>query len=288
MKRQIKTILVPVDFSDNTDLAISKALEFCPDLHEDSTIHLVHVQRILSGGFAGFFSHLISGYTQQQFAADTQVYKNRLEELKTIIQKERPTINVVCWVSFGDPIPESIAKKAKQLSADLIIIGKKSHHSLFSFMNTVIPSKLAAATGVPVLTAKPGSLNQEIKTIVIPVSERFPDTKLEMLATFRNGSRPQIRLVIFKEDEASLTAAKQHLLNAFRMIKTTLLNSVNYEVLEGKNKAKALLKYCDKIGADVLIVYPGSETRVGNWPNSHISDLLPSGSKTQILAIRPG
>lgn len=288
MKRQITTILVPVDFSDNTELAISKALEFCPETNGNSTIHLFHVQRILSGGIPSFLTHFVSGYTQQQFSSDTKNFTNQLEKLKVTIQKDRKDINVACWVGFGDPIQESIIKKARLLSVDLIIIGKKSHHSIFPFLNTVIPSKLAAATGIPVLTAKPGSFNQEIKTIVVPVSDQFPEAKLEMLAALRNGSRPQIRLVIFKEDGVSLIEARQQLLNAFRTIKNQLLNSVNYEVLEGRNKAKALLKYCNKIGADVLIVYPGAETRVGKWMNSQISDLLPSGSKTQILAISPG
>ena len=181
MNKLINTILVPVDFSENTGLAISKALEFCQKCNSSYTIHLFHVQRIAGEGFSYFFSHLVSGISKQQVSSQMKQSSDRLEELKLSIQYDRSDIEVVCWVSFGDSIQESIIKKAMQLTADIIIIGKHSHHTLFPFLNTVIPNKLAIATGIPVLTAKPGSLHQEIKTIVIPLDRQFPRSKIELL-----------------------------------------------------------------------------------------------------------
>lgn len=285
MIRQIHTILVPVDFSENTEVAISKALELCPEGNANSTIHLLHVQRIISHGFSYFLSNAIVGYTQKQVNSDIKISTRRLEDVKNEIKVSRPDINVQCWVSFGDTVQESIIKKARQLWVDLIIIGKSSHHSLLTFLNTVVPSKLAQVSGIPVLTAKPGSLNQEIKTVVIPVGNHFPESKLEMFGALRNRWHPNIRLVTFREEESN--DSKQLLLYTFRAFKSKFANSINYEILEGGNKARALLKYCNKVGADVLIVYPGAETRTGTWPKSNISDMLPRESKTQILAITP-
>lgn len=288
LKTQINTILVPVDFSENTEVAVSKALEFLQGTHVNSTLHLFHVQRIKLSKFISRISTAIAGYTRQQVNLDIKNSSNRLEGLKESIEKKRKDIKVLCWVSFGDSVQESITKKAKQISADLIIIGKHSHHSLLPFLNTIVPSKLAGLTGIPVLTAKPGSLHQEIKTVVIPVSHRFPISKLEILAALHNVPRPHVRLVTLLGNEIRMNDAKHMLLYTFRAFKSQFSNPVNYEVIEGGNKARALLKYCNKVSADILIVYPGAETQVGTWINSHISDLVPADSKTQILAISPG
>lgn len=233
---------------------------------------------------ASFFA----GYTRRQVNLDIQSSHERLAHLKSAIEKQRKDVTVVCGVGFGEPVQESIIKKARQLSADLIIVGKTSHHSVFPFLNTVVPSRVAIATGIPVLTAKPGSLHQDIKTVVIPIGPEFPGSKLEILEALKNKSRPVVKLVIFGHNDHTSTASKQLLFDTFRAFKRRYPNSVNYEMIDGKNRAKALLNYCNKVGADVLIVYPGSETKTGGWFNSHISDLVPTGSKTQVLAVMPG
>lgn len=288
MNKPINSILVPVDFSMNTSIAISKALSLCQEGNKDATIHLYHVQRLRVTGTPHMLSSVFAGYTRRQVNSDIRSSSERLEQLKAAIAKQRKDIRVVCWVSFGEPVQESIIKKARQLSADLIIIGKTSHHSILPFLNTVVPSKLAAITGVPVLTAKPGSLHQDIKTVVIPIGPDFPGSKLEMLEALKNRSHPSVKLVIFGHNDHASTASKQLLFDTFRAFKRRYPNNVNYEMIDGRNRAKALLKYCHKVGADVLIVYPGAETRTGSWFNSHISDLVPAGSKTQVLAVMPG
>ena len=59
---------------------------------------------------------------------------------------------------------------------------------------------------------------------------------------------------------------------------------MEYAVLYGNNKAKAILNYAKKIQADVLVVHPGSETKIG-WPNKNIADMLPAASTMNVLAV---
>lgn len=287
MIKQVNSILVPVDFSENTAVAISKALELFSEKSVESTIHLLHVQRTVISRRSFRLSTFLSGYTQQQVNSDLKCLYDRLEELKRGIEKNRIDVKVLCWVGLGKSVQETIIKKAMQLSVDMIIIGKRSHHNFLSLLNTVIPSKLASATDIPVLTAKPGSLHQEIRTVVIPVGSEVPVSKFEVLGMLKKGARPHVRLVAFNNDFMEQADPKQALLYTFRAFKNRFSYTVNYEVLDGNYRALALLRYCDKVGADVLIVYPGAETRVGSWAMRNISDFLPPKSKTQILAITP-
>lgn len=285
METAFNTILLPVDFSINTDVAITKALEI--STAGNCSLHLLHIYRIMFPGIPHYLHHVITGYSLNEINFGIEEANARLSGLKANIEKIRPDINVFTQTCFEDIVEKVIADKAKQLHADLIIIGKYSHHNIFPFLNTVVPSRLAAASGVPVLTAKPGSLNKEIKKAVIPVGNHFPVKKIETLKALRKKTKLEVRLVTFSKDEINPEFSRHSLLNVFRAIKNQLATPVDHEVLHGNNKAMSLLKYCNKIGADILIVYPESETRISGWVNRHISDMIPADSKTQILAVQP-
>lgn len=283
MKARFHNILVPVDFTMNTDLALAKAFEMSQG--ELKALHLFHVQRMAVPGFLKLLQRYITGYSRRQMNEDRQLLMERLEKVRDRIKATHGEIPIYISASFGDPVEEAIVRKASRLKTDLIIIGKKSHHSIFPFRNTVVPSRLASQTGQPVLTVKPGSLDQEIKTVVLPIAGRSPQRKLEALEALRKKYKVQVRLVTFEEDEKNISQARQSLFEAIRRLRSFQTIPVDYEVLQGHNKARVLLRYCQKVGADVLIVHPELETRISTWGNRHISDMLPANSKTSVLAV---
>lgn len=284
MPNRFNTILVPVDFSVNTDVAISRALEISAG--NKSNIHLFHVQQVQLPGIMSYLHYFVSGYSARDVIKGKEYSITKLLKLKKAIHALCDDTLVSFSVAFGEPIEIEIAKKAFKLHADLIIIGKHSHHSMLPFLNTIVPSRLATASGIPVFTTKPGSINKEIKTVVITVDKKFPGNKLALLEALRRKSM-NVRLVTFTNGNDDASYSRQTLLNAFRSLKSQSMVSVECEVLQGSNKAKALLKYCNKVGADVLIVNPETETRIGVFGNLHISDLLPADSRTQVLAVKP-
>lgn len=285
MKNEFNTILIPVDFSINTDVAIAKAIELCPA--SGGEIHLFHIQRLSLLNLPGYLHHCVTGNSWLDVDSFTAQAERRLQEFKAKIANRRPGIQVCSWVHMGGPIEKSIAAKAKRIHADLIIIGKHSHHSLLPFLNTVVPSRLATASGVPVLTAKPGCMMSKTKTAVISITNQFPGTKLAILEAMHRKLSLQVYLVTFLKDGHNPSFSKQMLLNAIKMLKGYHSIPVEYRILDGKNKAKNLLAFCNKVEADVLIVYPDTETRVTGWINRHISDLLPANSRTQVFTVKP-
>jgi nucleotide-binding universal stress UspA family protein len=284
MPSHFNTILLPVDFSINTKIAISKALEICSS--EETTIHLYHIHPVGLPGITNLRYHIM-GIAQTEANAGIEKTQHRLEQIKTSIQEIRPGVCVNTWVGLGKQIEDSIAKKAKRLEADIIIIGKHSHHSIFPFLNTVVPSRLSSASGIPVLAAKPGSMYTSIKSVVMPVGTQFPTRKIEILDALRRKNRLKVSLVTFSNDLGNPEASKKTLLDTFRTIKNFMTIPVDHEILDGSNKARVLVKYCNKVGADMLIVHPESETKTDGWIKRHISDLLPNDSRTQILSVQP-
>lgn len=285
MAKQFNTILIPVDFSANTDIAVSKALSI--NQQNGCTIHLLHVLHMGPANLLDYAKYLFRGYSQNQMQAVMGDFEDRLGYIKVSIERKRDNVLVYTTVCFGENVEDVILKKAADLRAELIILGKRSAHSNFPRLNTVIPSRIAQRSGIPVLTVKPGSMDTEVKSVVIPVGASFPASKLAVMEAMQNTTVMQIMLVVFPYDEDARSFSKQALLNTFKTLKNQSANPVRYIVLQGKNKAKALLRYCNEMGADMLIVHPGTETTINHWVNSHISDFLPASSKTSVLAVRP-
>src|SRR5690606_26989179 len=274
MEFQFKTILVPVDFSVNTTVAIDKAIWLSEG--SDSSIHLFYVQRRSWPLFPG------NGKRQE----DEQALMNKLEDLKKAINEKRPDIAVTTWLGWDKNPERAIARKANLLKASLIIIGKHSRHTWFPIFNTVVPSRLAEITQIPVLTVKPGAMESSTKTVVVPVGTEIDARKIAIMEALCRKSRIHIHLVAFPESGSkSVDNQAGSFLNTFDWMKRNLNCPTKYAFIYGENKAKALLKYCRTVNADLLLVIPARETRIG-WINKPISDVLPAESKTQVLSVQ--
>lgn len=274
MPFSFNTILVPVDFSINSEVAINKALEVMDQ--GAASLHLVHVSD---------YSFLKTSKDHSQ-TGRTEV--NRLlSQWKDSIEEIFASVEIHTWQLTAGSVQKAIAKKARELKADLIVIGKNSNHTWFPFLNTVIPSELAEQTGIAVLTVKPGSLHSKIKTMVVPVTDHLTENKTEIIAALSRKYKMKVHLVTFStETGISQEMSASSFLQVYQWLKNTLHCPVEYTVLHGANKARCLLKYAEKINADILLVHPESETKIG-WLNTHISDVLPSQSKMQVLTIHP-
>lgn len=268
---QFKTILVPVDFSVNTNVAIDKASKICEGT--GSSIHLFYVDR-----------------KWRMFAKKSKSHQSlintRLDVLAAQIRKIRPEIIVHTDLNDDSRLEQAIAAKARSIDASLIIIGKKSSHSWFPFLNSVVPSRLSELTSIPVLTVKPGAMDTDTKIVVVPIGAEIDRTKFRLMEALCRKSRIHIHLLAFLDTgRSSVDEQAGSFLNTFDWVKKNLNCPMKYAFVYGNNKARALLRYCKSVDADLLLVSPVSETKMG-WMNSHISDVIPADSRTQILSVQ--
>ena len=264
-----KNILIPVDFTINTEVAINKTLELID--HEGSVIHLLHVNTE------------IVGFGQKR----RRLWHKKLNQWRETIKDYYAGVSVHLWSVRSLSVQKAITEKALQIGADCVVIGQTSAHKWLPVLKTVLPLRLAVSTNIPVLTVKPGSLYTRPKTVVVPIADELTDIKVNALKLLCYKTRLNVHLVTFVNggnippDESASA-----LLKVYQSLKTKLRCPVEYSVINGRNKAKALLQYAEKKNADILLVYPKEETQLGFW-NIHITDVLPADSKMQILAVRP-
>lgn len=264
-------------------MAVKKAIELSGSA--DTTIHLYHVQKPASPLKSIFASIWSDNSVLKNFVQDELHYK--LMKWKELIEANYSNIKAVASIEYSTHIQKAIIQKAKEIRADLIVIGKHSHHQSFTFLNTVSPNKIAKSTGCPVLTFKPGSVYTKIRSIVVPIGPVVPQRKVELIVALKQKFRITIHLVtvISKKQNANEFSAYS-LLETYRFLKDIVQCPLNHEVLHGENVAQSTFDYAKSIKADMLLVEPETETKLSSFPIKHIIDEMKPNSKLQILAVQ--
>jgi nucleotide-binding universal stress UspA family protein len=277
MIMRFRKILIPVDFTINTEVAIQKALRLTGE--GPASLHLVHVERTGRSGFPSPASlRVIHGAARPVVGASA-----RLENLKTRLEGLGRDIIIKNYVIQNRSVENAIIELAAGIGPELILISKNSRHSWFPFLNTVVPNKIAKRTGIPVLTFKPGSMNSEIKTIVVPLNHEFPAQKVDILNALKKRGGIRIRLLAFRGNDTPDQMAPV-LLHVYQLLGKGTFTDIRCDTLPSPDGARAILAYCRKVEADLLVVTPGAGTKTG-WMDRQISDLISPDSKTHVLAI---
>jgi nucleotide-binding universal stress UspA family protein len=149
----MKTILVPVDFSDVTPLVAASAETIARKF--GSRLVLLHVSEP-EPDFIGFEPGPMAVRTV--VARDFRREHQRLDELKASIATEGLE---VLALHIQGPLVDKIIDEAAKHHADLIVMGSHGHGALFEFLVGSVTSGVLRAARCPVLvvpadkTAKP-------------------------------------------------------------------------------------------------------------------------------------
>ncbi|HLY72062.1 MAG TPA: universal stress protein [Puia sp.] len=264
-----KNILLPVDFSSNTELAVNKAIDFADAGGAD--VHLLHVVR-----------------SKRHWNEPHVNEISQLEQLSKLLHFTSQNVRVDAQIVSSHSFENAIVEKANDIHPDLIIIAKNSNRKFFPIKKKIFPGHLAKKSRCAVLTAKPGSLDNKIKSIVIPVRSNIPKRKLELLVPLAWKKNITVYLVSmlnklngFADYDASLSHT---LIETFRLLKGEVNCQVFHEIISGQNIARTALRFAKLVDADILLTNP-EEIKISDFSGLDISDMLMRDSKLQVLTI---
>jgi nucleotide-binding universal stress UspA family protein len=280
MSSSFKNILIPVDFSANTEIAVKQAIELA--CTNGSTIHLLHVIKPKVICRVIPFSKQFMPQLNESYSAKKAMYD--LQQWKYAIEESVPHCNVKTRVAEGI-ICARIRDVAKEINPQLIIIAKKNDHKYFSLVNSICPNGLAKSTGNPVLAIRTSIIDTKVKIIVVPVGSFIPIRKIQLVIEFAQRYRAAIHLVTIPNRIEFEETKGNSFLETYRILKNVLTSPIEHHILKGNNLPKAILEYAQCIAADLILANPGSETRISNVTGKHINDALTISSKLKILSI---
>jgi nucleotide-binding universal stress UspA family protein len=265
-------ILIPVDFSLNTETAVKKAIGLVGT--DETVIHLLHVVRP-------------GRKTSTRFR--NWVVERDLQQLKDNIQQANPNIRVKTSVREDYSIQQAIIECTAKLNPDLVIMGRQNNHRRWFFSRQISPDVVAKRSNCPVLTAKPGSIDSRTKVIVLPIRNFLPERKLEWAVLLAKKYKAQVHLLAIGEDAGQKDGLlSQVFLKAYHHLREKLHHPIEYSSSTRHHPAKAALNYAELIMADMILVNPDTESGISGFTGfRHLSDLLKRDSKIQVLDVQP-
>lgn len=195
---KMKTILVPVDFSKLSRLAIDSANDLA--LRFGASVHLVHVHE--SYYPSGFLAPVpMSILTYRDDAATRRTRRLRMLAKRSGLDPQN------CHFLTGAPTFNEVCNLARDISADLIVMPTHGYTGLDHFFGGSTAERIVQHAPCPVLVARPaiesssrhsgnGKSLGSIDTILVPVD--FSQTSFQALEYAIGFARRMVaRLIVF-------------------------------------------------------------------------------------------
>lgn len=135
-----ETVLVPVDFSEDSFAALKAGQELADDA---SHLHVIHVLPVLAANDPGVIWHLIDDESRSRHAAEALQ--------RELADRGHPAPQVA--IRFGDPGHE-IARYAEQVDAGLIIVSSHGQAGLTRLLIGSVAERVVRLAHCPVLVLK--------------------------------------------------------------------------------------------------------------------------------------
>ncbi len=270
----MKTILIPVDFSEGSLNSCKYAFDFLG--REEATVHLFHIYNdqvlIPDSGFTGGGMDTETFFNSDILVALKEQAENQLEgleqELNGIIQKNNQRIQLKHTLMGGDPqweITETIA----ELHPDMVIMGTQGNGKK-GFLEGRMAARIMNKSSVPVL-AVPNDFNQfRITSVLYTTSFKPLDVdSLKLLFRILGDGPAKIHVVHFmKEKEIQTATAMMEMLEqAFK--KEIQKQRMDFYSIQTENEKESLMDFTEQNEVDLVAFLPGKKHLIKDFFSSH-------------------
>ena len=277
---QINKVLIPIDFSATSKLALEHAAHVCKAFNAE--LHLVHIYKTSTIDVLPNLTATSASLPDYESLRDMVI-----EELNEIGKKfgERYNVGYNIEVKTGS-VSKGIIASATDSKSDIIIMGT---HGVSGFEEFFIGSnayRVVTSATVPVLTVQEAADHMGFENIVLPIdSTQHTRDKVSQAVSLAKslGSKVHIaQLVTDAEDKAVLNLkvkqVEEHLSHNDIPFETT--------VLEGSNITEMTLTFSQTVKADLIAIMTDQETNTGFFVGEYAQRIV-NHSKIPVLSVTP-
>lgn len=266
----MKTILVPIDFSKNSQKVL-KAAKVISD-KTGAELAIMHTSQSADKGIA----IPITEGTCVIFNELENSYKQQLDEYVAGVQSEGYQVHGI-WES--DAVQTAILRQADEINADLIVIGRTGQGTFMDKLIGSLSARVALDALCPVLVIPPQATVKEFKNIVY--ATRFDPRETEILHQIKALAKQlaaKLSLVhINPFHQLGSHTNEEHML---RNIQELDIADMDVVIAQEINFIEGIRRYCYQEGADLLIV----STRERGFFEQYITN--PSMTKRLVVETR--
>jgi nucleotide-binding universal stress UspA family protein len=241
----MKTILVPVDFSENAEKAIEAAKLVASKI--DAQLLFLHVFQPYVADAA--LPMTISSLASYQELEDG--YKKQLETYAADAKRDGFSADSI-WETGGPH--EAIIKRAQQFSVDLIIVGRTGKGGFFDRLIGSAATGIALKAPCPVLVIPPQVLSPlNFGNIVYATQLEYDETDIlrEVVQLTTQFSAKLSLIKISSLEQPDIQPDKQYIA---QITEELAIPAEDITIRKGGGVLDGIERYCDEVKAGLLIV----------------------------------
>jgi len=280
-KYQIKRILIPVDFTETSEAATSRAVTLAKLFKAE--IFLIHVIE-----FSGYYFSVIPE-TQIMLPSILEIekgVKNKMEMMQKIIKRQSGIMPQV-YITTGS-IHSEVISFSENKKIDLIVMGT---HGAAGYKELFIGSnaqRVVSLSEIPVLTMQKKSSKTKFKNILIPIDNSLHSREkvnLAMIIAEKFGARIHVVGLPDSNDKQELDKFKIKCESVENIIRT---GKLQYKItfVHGKNLAQSAMNYASKNKCDLIIINTGHESKSTGIFLGAFAQQIVNHSKVPVLSFR--
>ncbi len=275
-------ILVPIDFSEQSLIALEQSYNLAREYHAEITLLNV----IEEGGMlAKFFSN-------QQHDDLKKKVQDQLDALAVDVEKKSGVkVNVI--IAKGSTY-DKIAEVADMINATLIVMGTNGDQGLKKRFIGSNALRVVRESTVPVITIKGKHHRNGCKTIVLPLdlskeTREKVDKAVEFSRLFK-GAVVRVVSVLFTTDEFVVNRITRQLGQVKSFLEKENVECTA-EIIKGikgeETLAQNILEYAVKVEGDLLMIMTQQEIDFTEFFIGSSAQEIINHSKIPVLSIRP-
>ena len=273
-------ILIPIDFSDTSSLAIMHGAFLAQYLKGE--VFLVHV--IKKSEVLDMLLPLIDVIGLSKI---TRIVEDKLTDLAAQVKKEYG-IKVTTLVSTGN-VTSEIVNMAKENKVGMIVMGTQGYTAFEEFLVGSNAYRVLTKSGVPVMTVRTAAGKLGYKHIVLPID--FSDhsrQKVNATVDFAEKFGAQIHIVGVlgaddKEHEDKMNMYMKQVADYAEKkgVRTTSI------IQHASNRAHQTLKYAKSINADLIVTMADQDAEISSLVLGSYAHQLINYSKVPVVTFIP-
>ncbi len=279
MKVEIKRILVPTDFSETSNYAVTKACRMASRL--SAKLYIIHVLE------SSPYKLVQSDENPKEKVVYQKNIMDRLEKLSTSISEE---YNIEVSTLIGEAkVTDAIEEAIRDNKIDLIVMGTSGASGMREFLIGSNAQRIVNLASCPVITFRvpPGEMG--FKTIVLPVEGwNSSIEKLDYVTEIAKLYNSQVHLlgIIESRKKADMRQVLVLLNEAEKYLKEAGISFLR-KIIASDQVAKETLAYAEEIKADLIMVMTEHESKLQTALAGIVAKHIANHSEIPVMSIKP-
>jgi hypothetical protein len=282
MNQTTNKILVPIDFSEQSLIALDQSYNLAEKFHAEITLlYVVEDQGII----AKLFSH------DDHQELNKKIQKD-LDKLAANVEK-KSKLKVNSLIARGS-VYEKITEVADIIGATLIIMGTTGDSNVKKRFIGSNAMRVVRESKVPVITVKGKKHRNGIANIVLPL-DLSKETKEKVgmaihLSRLFDGAAVRVVSVLFTSDEFIVNRLTRQLSQVKSFLEKEHVE-VSAEIIKGikgeESFAESILEYAEKVDGDLIMIMTQQELDFTHFFVGSSAQEIINHSNIPVMSIRP-